>query len=63
MRSFRICTLHQMKSGMTRWAEYIARMSEMRNVYEILVGKSEEKRPLEIPRRKSENIKINLKNR
>jgi hypothetical protein len=32
--------------------EYVARMGEGRNVYGILVGKSEIKRPLERPRRR-----------
>jgi hypothetical protein len=27
-----------------RWEGHVARMSEMRNVYKILVGKTEEKR-------------------
>jgi hypothetical protein len=29
-----------------RWVGHIARMREMRNVYNILVGKPERKRPL-----------------
>jgi hypothetical protein len=29
-----------------RWAEHVALMEEMRNIYKILVGKPEEKRPL-----------------
>jgi len=39
-----------------RWAEYAARMGEMRNVDTILVGKPEGKRPLGKPRSKMENI-------
>jgi hypothetical protein len=36
-------------------------MGEMRNVYKILVGKSEGKRPLRGPRRRWEdNIRMNL---
>jgi hypothetical protein len=36
-------------------------MGEKRNVYRLLVGKSEEKRPLERPRRRwIDNIKMNL---
>jgi len=35
-----------------RWAEYVARMDERRGVYRVLVGKSEEKRPFERPRRR-----------
>jgi hypothetical protein len=34
------------KSRRMRWAEHIARMGEMRNAYNILVLKSEKKRPL-----------------
>jgi hypothetical protein len=33
-----------------RWAGYVARMGETRNVYRILVGKPEYKRPLGRPR-------------
>jgi hypothetical protein len=33
-----------------RWAGHVARMGEGRNVYRVLVGKPEEKRPLERPR-------------
>jgi hypothetical protein len=29
-----------------RWAEYVARIGDMKNAYEILVGKLEGKRPL-----------------
>jgi hypothetical protein len=35
-----------------RWAGYVARMGEKRNVYRLLVGKSEGKRPLGRPRRR-----------
>jgi hypothetical protein len=34
------------KSRSMRWAGYVARMGEKRNVYRILVGKPEGKRPL-----------------
>jgi len=34
------------KSRRMRWAGNVARMCAMRNVYKILVGKSERKRPL-----------------
>jgi len=44
-----------------RWAGHIARMEEMRNAYNILVGKSEGKRRLGRPRRRWEdNIRIVL---
>jgi hypothetical protein len=35
-----------------RWAGHVARMGEKRNVYSLLVGKSEGKRPLGRPRRR-----------
>jgi hypothetical protein len=40
------------KSRRMRWAGHVARMGETRNAYRILVGKSEEKRPLGRPRRR-----------
>jgi hypothetical protein len=40
------------KSRRMRWAELVARMGETRNVYRVLVGKSEGKRPLGRPRRR-----------
>jgi hypothetical protein len=42
---------------MTRlwWAGHVARVREWRNVYRILVGKAEGKRPLERPRRRRED--------
>jgi hypothetical protein len=33
------------KSRRVRWAGYVARVGEMRNAYDILVGKPERKRP------------------
>jgi len=45
-----------------RSAGHVARMSEMRNAYSILVGKPEGKRLLRRPRRRWEdNIRMNLK--
>jgi hypothetical protein len=42
-----------------RWAALVARRGEKRNVYRILVGKPEGKRPLGRPRRRwADNIKI-----
>jgi hypothetical protein len=32
------------------WAEHVVRMGEERNVYKVLVGKPEGKRPLGTPR-------------
>jgi hypothetical protein len=43
------------------WARHVARMGEERDVYRVLVGKPEGKRPLEKPRRRWEdNIKMDL---
>jgi hypothetical protein len=36
----------QIKSRILRWAGHVARMREERNVYQVLIGKSEGKRPL-----------------
>jgi hypothetical protein len=41
--------IRQIKSRRMRWAGHVARMVEGRNVYRVLVGKSEGKRPLERP--------------
>ena len=44
-----------------RWAGHVARMGERRDVYKVLVGKSEGKRPLGRPRRRwKNNIKMDL---
>jgi hypothetical protein len=44
-----------------RWAGYEADIWEMRNVNKILIGKPEEKRPLERPRRRwDDNMKYIL---
>jgi hypothetical protein len=49
------------KSTRMRLAGHVARMGEKRNVYRLLVGKPEGKRPLGRPRRRwIENIKMNL---
>jgi transcription termination factor 2 len=48
------------KSRRMRWAGHVARM-EKRNVYRLLVGKPEGKRPLGRPRRRwRDNIKLDL---
>jgi hypothetical protein len=39
------------KSRRMKWAGHVARMGEGRNVYRVLVGEREGKRPLERPRR------------
>jgi hypothetical protein len=52
--------IRQIKSR--RWAGHVARMGEERNVYRVLMGKSEGKRPLERPRRRWEDgIRIDLR--
>jgi hypothetical protein len=49
------------KSRRMRWTGHVARMGEKRNVYRLLVGKPEEKRPLGRPRRMwMDNIKMDL---
>jgi hypothetical protein len=43
------------------WARHVARVSERKGVYWVLVGKPKGKRPLERPRRRWEdNIKMSL---
>jgi hypothetical protein len=50
------------KSRRMRCAAHVARMGEKRNACRILVGKSEEKRPLgRSRRRRVYNIKMNLR--
>jgi len=50
------------KSRRMRWAGHVARMGERRVVHRVLVGKSEGKRPLGIPRRRWEdNIKTDFR--
>jgi hypothetical protein len=54
--------IRQIKSRRMGWAGQVARMGEGRNVYRVLVGKPEEKRPLERPRRRWEDgIKMGLR--
>jgi hypothetical protein len=49
------------KSRRMSWAGHVAQMGEKRNVYRLLVGKPEGKRPLGRPRHRWEdNIKIDL---
>jgi len=44
-----------------RWAGHVARMGVEREVYRVLVGKPEGKRPLERPRRRwMDNIRMDL---
>jgi hypothetical protein len=45
-----------------RWAGHLARIGLKRNVYRILVGKPEGKKPLGRPRRRwVDNIKMDLR--
>jgi hypothetical protein len=54
--------IRMMKSRKMRWAVHVARMSDKRNTYGILVGKPEGNRPLGKPRHKwVDNIKIDLR--
>jgi hypothetical protein len=49
------------KSRRMRWAGHVARMGKKRNIYRLLVGKPEGKRPLGRPRRRwIDNIKFDL---
>jgi hypothetical protein len=53
--------VRQIKLRIIRWAGHVARMGEGNNLYGVLVGKPEGKRPLERPRRRWEDgIKIEL---
>jgi hypothetical protein len=53
--------LRIIKSRRMRWAGHVARMGEKRNVYRLLVGKAEGKRPLGRPRRRwMDNIKMDV---
>jgi hypothetical protein len=48
-----------MKLRRMKWAGHVARMGAKRNVYRLLVGKPEGKRPLGRPRRRwIDNIKM-----
>jgi hypothetical protein len=50
------------KARRLRWAGHVARMGEGRDIYRVLVGKPEDKRPLGRPGRKWEdNIKLGLR--
>ena len=48
------------KSRRMRWAGHVARMGEGRGVYRVLVGKPEGKRLLGRPRRRWEDIRMDL---
>jgi hypothetical protein len=54
--------LRQIKSRRMRWAGHVARMGEERNVYRVLMGKSEGKRPLGRQRRRwKDGIRMDLR--
>jgi hypothetical protein len=44
--------IRQIKSRRMRWVGHVAHMGEERNVYRVLMGKTEGKRPLGRPRRR-----------
>jgi hypothetical protein len=49
------------KARRVRWAGHVPRMGEKRNVYKLLVGKPEGRRPLGRPRRRwLDNIRMDL---
>jgi hypothetical protein len=53
--------VQEIKSRRRRWAGHVACMGYGRNVYRVLVGKPEGKRPLGRPRRRWEdNIKMDF---
>jgi hypothetical protein len=54
--------IRQIKSRRMKWAGHMARLGEERNVYRILMGNPEGKRPLERPRHRWEDgIRMDLK--
>jgi hypothetical protein len=54
--------IRQIKSRRMRWAGHVARMREEMNVYRVLMGKPEGKRPLERPRHRWEDgIRMDLR--
>jgi hypothetical protein len=53
--------IRQMKSRRMRWAGHVARIGEDRNVYRVLMGEPEGKRPIGRPRRRWEDgIRMDL---
>jgi hypothetical protein len=53
-------SIRHLKSRKKRWAEHVAHVGEGRNVYRVLVGKPEGKRPLGRPRCRWDGIKMDL---
>ena len=52
--------VRMIKSRRMRWAGYVAGTVERRGVYGVLVGKPYRKRPLGRPRRRWDNMKLDL---
>jgi hypothetical protein len=48
--------IRQIKSRRMRWAGHVPHMGEERNVYKVLMGKPEGKRPLGRPRHRWEDV-------
>ena len=48
------------KSRILRWAGHVARMEEGRSAFKILTGKPTGKKPLGRPRRRWDNIRMDL---
>jgi hypothetical protein len=54
--------IRQVKSRRMRWVGHVAHMGEERNVYRVLIGKPEIKRPLGRPRRRwDDGIRMDLR--
>jgi hypothetical protein len=53
--------IRQVKSRRMRWTGHVARMREERKVYKVLVGRPEGKSPLGRPRRRWEDIRMDLR--
>jgi hypothetical protein len=54
--------IRQLKSRRMRWTGHVSRMGEEANVYRVLVGKPEGKRPLGRPKRRWEDgIRMDLR--
>ncbi|KAJ4434569.1 hypothetical protein ANN_23131 [Periplaneta americana] len=53
--------IKNIKSRCLRWAGHVVCMGESRNAYRVLVGRPEGKRPLGRPRRRCEDIKMDLR--
>jgi hypothetical protein len=53
--------IRQIKSRKMRWAGHVARMGEERNLYRVLMGKPEGKRPLGRPKRRWDGIRMDLR--